>query len=247
MYRCVRCRRRSSKGKSKGSGGSGSGKTAADHARRRREEQQAAEERVRAQLGRAIAELESSDRSQGRLEACMREVGAAMAAADACSLHRRHALRFELSNVAVNALWQLRDWGRFHAYADRLDDCMGAHYPRLHPRKALILKWRADMHLFEAAAQMSQAAQAQLQQQQQPGAAKLPRRAAMAMQAQLEGAKEAASSAASKGLRCYGRALVLLKLALGPEHKETKAVEELALWSKAKAREWRQQLLRAGQ
>jgi hypothetical protein len=37
----------------------------------------------------------------------------------ALSLHPRHVLLFELSNLAVNALWQLRDFAKFHVHADR--------------------------------------------------------------------------------------------------------------------------------
>ena len=191
-------------------GGGSNGKTAADMLVGDDEEQQAAEERVRAQLGRAIAEPRAASGARGGWK--QHEGGGRGNGSGRCvPLHRRHVLCFELSNVAVNALWQLRDWGRFHAYADRLDDCMGAHYPRLHPRKALILA-ASGYAPVRGGGQMSQVAQTQ-QLSSSSRAAKLPRRAAMASR-RSRGAGGGVGGV--EGLRCYGRALVPLKLALGP-------------------------------
>jgi hypothetical protein len=83
-------------------------------------------------------------------------------------------------------------------------------------RRALILKWRADMHLFQAA------------------------RAAAGHTQEVSAAREqeVVTAAAAKGVRCYGKALVLLRMSFGEGHKETAAVAELAEWAKAKAKEW---------
>jgi hypothetical protein len=52
--------------------------------------------------------------------------------------------------------------------------------------------------------------------------------------------QEVVTAAAAKGVRCYGKALVLLRMAFGEDHKETRGVQAATDFAKKKAKEWQQ-------
>jgi hypothetical protein len=97
-------------------------------ARPRQQQQAQAQQEQQEHLLKCVRAVEAATNLTAVVGAGAGKKGASL------TLHRRHVLLFELSNLAVNALWQLRDHTRFHAHADRLEDCFDAHYPRLHPR-----------------------------------------------------------------------------------------------------------------